>query len=333
MAYELPRIVVAGDKPNANDQNVIVNDIIDQQSNIQALSATVSTIVSSSFTNKLVDTRIFNTVGSSTYKLPQTSRLVIVEAIGAGGGGGSGGSNPFDTNGGSGGAGGTLWRTIVSVSSLGGAGSNVNVVIGAGGIGAVGGMNSDGNIGGTGGDSSFGNLFFPGSPGGWRGGANLTGYRQRTWSRSYEVPGYGLSVVEGSEYSYGGRGISTSLTSVNEGGPGFGGGGGGGGGGGRTDATIFTAGSDGGVSRNDPFSNSSTGGGGSGAAINTSASNATVPKSGGGGGGASSTNGGNGGNGANPGGGGGGGGACGSAFTSGAGGNGGNAQIQIWVFG
>ena len=265
---------------------------------------------------------------STTYTLPASARIVIVELIGSGGGGRGGSRNTGTTMavGGSGGGGGPYSRKILTASELG---ATVTVTIGAGGAGGAGrtGSTGSGVDGSKGGVSRFGTVYMPGGrPGTAISSIGSKGYTNSEIQLPGQTGGFGQPRTNNS-------GMAGML-------------GGAAGGYGRTVTTTAFAGQDGGKyysNLDDALDQTSAtgewaakgGGGGAGGAVDGGAGgNASLPGDGGGGGGASRTTaGGAGGTGASPGGAGGGGGGANNDFDGGDGGDGGNAQIKIWVFG
>lgn len=113
----------------------------------------------------LLNIRVFNTAGSSTYTPTTGTNAVLVEVIGGGGGGGGGAATSSSQNSfGIGGGAGGYSRTYLTSGF-----SGVTVTVGAGGTaGAIGGA------GGAGGSSSFGS-FATAAGGGAGGSATVSG--------------------------------------------------------------------------------------------------------------------------------------------------------------
>ena len=187
MTYVAPTTVVAGDTYSAAQHNVIVNDVIDHESRIVAVSSSVSAVsasvsaVSASVSAisadvtaielwavsgggmSLIDHQTFSATGTTTYTMPANAKLVYLEAIGTGSGGSSGTRHASTSYGGSGGAGGAFYQSLQPASVFS---SPISVTIGAGGTGGAGytGSTIDTfNTGNPGGNSSFGHLNFLGA--------------------------------------------------------------------------------------------------------------------------------------------------------------------------
>jgi hypothetical protein len=275
--------------------------------------ATTAFVIANADAMSEIDAQTFSS--STTYTIPATSKLIIVECIGAGGGGGSGRRGGSQQGGG--GGGGAWERLSIPVSELGGVGASVTVTIGAGGAGAPRAtVDGNGSAGSKGGNSRFGTFYFSGAMGGGGGGSSGAGERGM---------GYvgGLAMTVGSEFGTGGRAALVARK-------GWRGGGGGGAGGyagasSESDPPLTTTGQ--------TYAATTGGGGAAGTGDGGNGTAGGTSQGGGGGANGASNTGGNGGNGGNAGGGGGGGGSSATLINSGAGGTGGNAQIKIWVFG
>lgn len=276
------------------------------------------------------------TGGGSTYTVPATGTLIIVETWGAGGGGGAGSAGVTGTNraGGGGGGGGAYNTKTFIPTDIGGAASPVTVIAGAGGNGAAKPANRAGGADGVGGGAtSFGTYLYAygggggagnnsSGAGGGGGGGSASAGTNATASAGGAGGGPGGGAANSNSTSGGGGGGSASTGGTGAGGSAsFGGGGGG--------ASITAA-------ANDAFRGGGSirggGGGGGGASINTTAANRTGGAGGGymltatgdkGGGGAAATAG-NAGVNASSGGGGGFGGTGGNGGGSSTGANGGN---------
>jgi hypothetical protein len=275
--------------------------------------ATTAFVIANAGSMSQIDTQTFSS--STTYTIPATSKLIVVECIGAGGGGGSGRRGGPQAGGG--GGGGAWERLSIPVSELGGAGASVTVTIGAGGAGAPRAtVDGNGSAGSKGGNSRFGTFYFSGAMAGSGGASSGAGERGQGYTG-------GLAMTVGSEFGTGGRALLTARK-------GWRGGGGGGAGAvqgasSESDPPLTTTGS---------FYAATTGGGGAAGTGDGGNGTAGGASQGGGGGANGASNmGGNGGAGGAGGGGGGGGGSSATLINSGAGGTGGDAQIKIWVFG
>ena len=303
----------------------------------------------------LLDSQVFTS--TTTYTPSASAKLFLWEIITAGGGGGSGDRRTVDaTKGGGGGAGGTYLRFTTAAAEFLLADPDIDITIGAGGVGGV----AKTTVG-NGLDGSAGGLTFIETDA--ANGVMFT-FLGGNYGRGAEdgQPGGGalgfLNPLMPSNDLVGGGG-SGSLSGVVAAGRKNAQAGGGGGGGAGAEVSTNYAGTDGGssnsntsvvVSRTDDGIFVERGGGGAGGLASGSAtgtagavgitSNNFDTKSGqgfagsGGGGGAGryDTTAGTGGAGGYPGGGGGGGGG-GRNQNSGAGGVGGSSRVRLWVFG